>query len=302
MTPIERQIGRLLAQAQNAGFAADRGVNVGVVERIHPQVDASGDPNGLALYDVRIFSRRARPYILTHLGSATPVQIGSQVFVVLLAGEHSRGAWITGTVQAATPQTVQGTADIAAFSTFVSVGPTLPAPTIANRIVRVEDGFVVTASKMRFAFTLELPAAPGKHDVDETTGANPTRTGSYSGVTVQWEVSALLLDSDDNTLGVATHGFVAQGAVTSVERIQPNPAGLASRWRHTEQLLTPRAEWSGVFNTSRVMGEPVNLDMRLIGTFVNPAEFTLESEWDFSSNQVRYSAVEVGSASGLPTP
>ena len=48
-------------------------------------------------------------------------------------------------------------------------------------------------------------------------------------------------------------------------------------------------------------GRPWRSEMYLTGTFVNAAEYTLESEWSFSSNQIRYSAVEVGSGSGLPT-
>ena len=266
MTSFYSKFGRLLNQAQDASIAVDRMITVGVVERVVPQVDESGDPNGL-LYDVRIFSRRARPYILRHVASAVPVQVGHEVFVVQVAGQHSRGGWVVGTAQPPVPQTMQGTADISPFGTYVSVGPSLPVPTVDRRIVRVEDAITVTAARMRVGFALELPPAPGRHDVDETTGANPTRSGSYSGVTVQWEVSALLLDSGNNTLGVATHGFVAQGAVTSVERIQPNPAGLASRWRYSEQLLSPRVQWSRVFDTGPVLGEPVHLEIFLVGPF-----------------------------------
>ena len=166
MTPIERQIGRLLAQAQNASFAADRGVNVGVVERVVPQVDESGDPTGLALYDVRIFSRRARPFLMTHVAAAAPVQVGHEVFVVLVAGAHVRGAWIVGTVQPATPQMAEGTADISAFSAYITTGPTLPIPTDTNRIVSVENAFVATAARMAISFSLALPPAPGLHNVD----------------------------------------------------------------------------------------------------------------------------------------
>ena len=118
MTPI----GRLQRQARDAGFAADRVLTVGVVERIHPQVDESGDPNGLALYDVRIFSRRGRPYILRHVASAVPVQArvrpddviqeGHEVFVTLVGGQHSRGAWITGLVQPPVPQMQADTVDV----------------------------------------------------------------------------------------------------------------------------------------------------------------------------------------------
>ena len=60
-------------------------------------------------------------------------------------------------------------------------------------------------------------------------------------------------------------------------------------------------EWSGVFDTHEVIGDAVALEMYLVGSFVNDAEYSLPADWGFSSNQVRYSAVEVGSGSGLPT-
>ena len=138
-------------------------MNVGTVERIHPQLDESGVPNiGRAVYDVRIFSRRARPYVLTHLASRPRrCRLAAKFLYVLLAGEHARGGWITGTVQAPTPQMQAGTVGISAFGTYVVTGPSLPEPPLANRIVEVDDAFIVTSARMTLSFSLELPPAPG---------------------------------------------------------------------------------------------------------------------------------------------
>ena len=287
-----------------------------MVERIHPQVDASGDPNGLALYDVRIISRRGRPYILRHVASAVPVQArvrpddtiqeGHEVFVTLVGGQHSRGAWITGLVQPPVPQVSENTVDVMAFGTYVSTGPTLPMPALANRLVRVDEAFVVTARQMRISFSLELPAAPGKHDVDELlkdiAGTKETvRTGARAGATVQWQADARLVYGS-TILGVATHGFIGQGVVTEMLLVNPTPTlipPIRNRWRLTEQLLTPEAVWTGVFDTEDVIGEPVALELYLVGSFVNPNEYTLPGEWSFSSNRVHYAAVEAGFGSGL---
>ena len=147
VTSFDSKFGTLLNQARDARIAADRVLTVGVVERIHPQVDASGDPTGLALYDVRIFSRRGRPYILRHVASAVPVQArvrpddtiqeGHEVFVTLVGGQHSRGAWITGLVQPPVPQLQADTVDVSPFGTYAGTSqvPTLPgtSPTGSSR-------------------------------------------------------------------------------------------------------------------------------------------------------------------------
>ena len=301
MTPL----GQLQRWARDAAASARRNLVPGTVKAVHNGNSdvalLAGSTPGQPLYTVTVIGRRGQAFDVFPVASSIPVQVGHRVFVSLLDGDLHRGAWITGTLSPPVPQVQADTVDINAFGTYVVTGPVLPAPTAANRIVLVENAFVATAARMAISFSLELPAAPGQHDVDqETSGSTTTRTGAYSGVTVQWEVSALLLDSDGDTLGVATHGFLGQGAVTGVERITPNPAGLDSRWRFSEQLLTPTAEWSGVFDTHEVIGDAVALEMYLVGSFVNDAEYSLPADWGFSSNQVRYSAVEQGAGSGLP--
>ena len=295
----------LQRRARDAAASARRNLAQGVVKSVH-----NGDSNlamlagsaaGQPLYTVSVIGRRSQLYDVFPVASPIPVQVGHWVFLSFLAGDLSRGAWITGLTHAPIPQRAGGTVDTSALSVYITTGPTLPMPAVANRVVRVEDAFVVTARQMRLAFTLALPAAPGKHDVDQTSGANPTRrTGSYAGATVQWQADARLVDGV-KILGSAVHGFVGRGAVTTAERIEPNPAGLSSRWRYTQQLLTPQAVWFGVFDTQDAIGKGVALELYLTGTFVNPSEYTLPGEWGFSSNEVRYSAVEDGSGSGLPT-
>ena len=55
-----------------------------------------------------------------------------------------------------------------------------------------------------------------------------------------------------------------------------------------------------MFDTREVMGKPLKLEMYLVGSFVNPSEYTLPGEWSFSIDRVQYSAVEEGYGSGLP--
>ena len=331
MTPL----GRLQRQARDAGFAADRVLTVGVVERIHPQVDASGDPNGLALYDVRIVSRRGRPYILRHVASAVPVQArvrpdgmiqeGHEVFVTLVGGQHSRGAWITGLVQPPVPQVQADTVDVMAFGTYAGTTQVPTLPGAAFRLFEVEDAFIVTAASMRFNFSLSLPAIRGVHEAVLTgltlidppqahthTAAVPVEylvledgtagdiTGGLGGATIQWQVDARLLDGAD-LIGQSTHPFVGQGVITS-GTVTDTLSSRERRWRFTQQLLSPQAVWTGVFDTSEVMGKPVRLEMYLVGRFVNPDEYTLPGEWAFSIDRVQYSAVEEGYGSGRPTP
>ena len=308
MTPL----GRLQRQARDAGFAADRVLTVGVVERIHPQVDASGDPNGRALYDVRIFSRRGRPYILRHVASAVPVQArvrpddtiqeGHEVFVTLVGGQHSRGAWITGLVQPPVPQLQADTVDVSPFGTYAGTSQVPTLPGVANRLLEVEDAFVATAASMRLGFSLTLPAIQGAHEVVLTgldrwdgehtihssapgphthtaddhiqhrlfaileIGAAGNITGGLGGAVIQWQADARLLDGAD-LIGQSTHPFVGQGVITGGT---VTDTASERRWRFTEQLLTTQAVWTGVFDTREVMGKPLQLEMYLVGSFVNP--------------------------------
>ena len=202
----------LQRRARDAAASARRNLAQGVVKAVHngdsDLAMLAGSLQGSPLYSVSVIGRRGQSYDVFPVASAIPTRVGQGVCLAFLDGDLYRGAWIVGTLSPPTPQVQAGTVDINVFGTYITTGPSLPAPTAANRIVLVEDAFVATAARMAISFSLELPAAPGQHDVDqETSGSTTTRTGAYSGVTVQWEVSALLLDSDGDTLGVATHGF-----------------------------------------------------------------------------------------------
>ena len=318
-------------------------LTVGVVERIHPQVDASGDPNGRALYDVRIFSRRGRPYILRHVASAVPVQArvrpddtiqeGHEVFVTLVGGQHSRGAWITGLVQPPVPQMQADTVDVSPFGTYAGTSQVPTLPGVANRLLEVEDAFIVTAASMRLGFSLTLPAIQGVHEAVLTglaewdgghtihdnqapptahdhnaddhvkhlillDGAAANITGGLGGAVIQWQADARLLDGAD-LIGQSTHPFVGQGVITS-GTVTDTLSSRERRWRFTEQLLTTQAVWTGVFDTREVMGKPLKLEMYLVGSFVNASEYTLPGQWSFTIDQVKYAAVEEGYGSGLP--
>ena len=304
----------LQRRARDAAASARRNLVPGTVKAVHngdsDLAMLAGSTPGQPLYTVTAFGRRGQEYDLFPVASPIPIQVGQRVFLSFLDGDLSRGAWITGLTHPPVPQVVEDTVDVMAFGAYVSTGPSLPMPELDKRLVRVDDAFVVTARQMRISFSLELPAAPGKHDVDQlltVVGLNKetVRTGARAGATVQWEADARLVHGT-RILGVATHGFIGLGVVTEMMLVNPTPTlipPIQHRWQLTEQLLTPRAVWTGVFDTGDVIGDPVALELYLVGTFVNPNEYTLPAEWSFSSNQVRYSAVEAGFGSGLtPAP
>ena len=340
MPDVGYQLTKVLDRGQKALSASEHTLTVGVVERIHPQVDKNGDPDGRALYDVRIISRRGRPFLMRHVGSAVPVQArvrpddtiqeGHGVFVTLVGGDHRRGAWITGLAQPPVPQLQADTVDVSPFGTYAGTSQVPTLPGVANRLLAVEDAFVATAASMRMGFSLTLPAIEGAHEVvltglDRWNGehvVNPNHTtsphsvadhiqhrlfaileigtagnitGGLGGAVIQWQADARLLDGAD-LIGQSTHPFVGQGVITG-GTVTDTPS--ERRWRFTEQLLTLQAVWTGVFDTSAVMGKPLNLEMYLVGNFVNPDEYTLPAQWDFATDQVRYSAVEEGYGSGL---
>ena len=120
---------------------------------------------------------------------------------------------------------------------------------------------------------------------------------------IQWQADARLLDGADMDalIGQSTHPFVGQGVITN-GTVTDTHSARERRWRFDEQLLTLQAVWTGVFDTRAVIGKPVKLGMYLVGSFVNPDEYTLPGEWGFSVDRVQYSAVEEGYGSGLPTP
>ena len=342
MPDVGSQLTKVLDRGQKALSGSEHNLTVGVVERIHPQVDASGDPNGRALYDVRIISRRGRPFLMRHVGSAVPVQArvrpdgtiqeGHGVFVTLVGGQHSRGAWITGLAQPPVPQMQADTVDVTPFGTYVQTAPIPAQPGAIYRLFEVEDAFIATAASMRFNFRLTLPAIRGAHEAVLTgltewdgghtihdniapptthdhnadahvkhlillDGAAGNISGGLGGAVIQWQVDARLLDGAD-LIGQSTHPFVGQGVITG-GTVTDTLSSRERRWRFTEQLLTPQAVWTGVFDTSEKLGKPLKLEMYLLGNFVNASEYTLPGEWDFTIDQVKYAAVEEGYGSGL---
>ena len=102
-------------------------------------------------------------------------------------------------------------------------------------------------------------------------------TGGLGGAVIQWQADARLLDGAD-LIGQSTHPFVGQGVITGGTVTDTLPSR-ERRWRFTEQLLTTQAVWTGVFDTREVMGKPLQLEMYLVGSFVNASEYTLPGQW-----------------------
>ena len=132
----------LQRRARDAAASARRNLVPGTVKAVHngdsDLAMLAGSTPGQPLYTVTAVGRRGQEYEIFPVASAIPVQVGHRVFLSFLDGDLSRGAWITGLTHPPVPQMQADTADIAAFGTYITTGPTLPAPAIANRIVRVE--------------------------------------------------------------------------------------------------------------------------------------------------------------------
>ena len=322
----------LQRRARDAAASARRNLVPGTVKAVHngdsELARLAGSTPGQPLYTVTARGRRGQEYDLFPVASPIPVQVGHKVFLSFLDGDLSRGAWITGLTHPPVPQVVNVEQAMAGgFSDHIETSPTPPPmPGVNRRLWTMDEALVVTSAQTRLAFTLRLPVARGSHQVtlsgltlwDGSHSVSPNHisphvvadhddhliikaarlTGGLGGPVVQWDAEVRLLDGA-TLLGISSYPWTAQAVITG-GTVVDDTTRREREWTFDDQLLTPAAAWSDLFNTSAVMGKKVTMELYLIGTFVNPNEYALP--WDFVGPQFLFKAVEVGYGSGLPDP
>lgn len=326
---LNTELGPMLKDMQRTGrdaaAAARHNLIVGVVESVDPVMNAAGEPTGQAFYTVRVHNRRGQSYLMSHVGSSVPLQPGHSVFVSQLAGHHSRGAWIVGQVQPAVPQMVD--------STFLFprdfTGQIQPATAEAQQILSIEDAFVVTSARTTFNVELRLPAVtgshqvtltgldlwPGTHDIhlaaQHTHGADvhpqhlvipadgAAITGGLGGASIEWLAQLRLMDDEgviDSDLG--SHAWTVDGKITSGS-VRDDVAARTRTWTMADRLPASTVSWVASYDTRRALGKSVDIEVRLIGAFVNDDEYATPDSWAWVARAFRFTATEAGQGSGL---
>lgn len=314
MTPLQQ----MQRDGRDAQQAAAANLRVGNVAAVHPVLDAAGEPTGQALYDVRIRNRRGQDFLMRHVGSTIPVQVGHSVFIVQLGGHHSAGAWITGLTHPPTPQRVEGSFALPAFTALAGG---------IREVTQFEEAMVITAPRTVISAEMVLPAVtgehetvlsgltlwPGDHDIhtaaQHTHGADDhqrhliidpsaTMTGGVCGATVRWVVDVRMTHADSGYEGNGTFAHTATAVCTSAT-VTDNLAARTRTWRITNSLLTPDLVSLLDYDTRTLLGETVDLTVRMSASFPNASEYTLPGTWAFSPASYDLQLIEQAQGSAL---